>query len=615
MCYILCTMARNSSFRLKFIAFISVFVTMLVLVLSFFYVRQNVSSAIQIFGEAGVTVVQAARTVIDGDKFERLVKSLDENDPYYKEACASLLEMKKLSNCRYLYTMAQKSGNDFYYIIDGSCEPTDEENFSPLGTVEDISSYGDAPYESMQKKEIVIGKLENQEIWGWTVTVYAPIVARSGKVVGFLGCDFDARPLVNMLRSSIVKSLLTGMVLILIVIIAITRFMQRFFNRIADVTGAMQQISQGEGDLTLRLQEGVEDEIGMLARSCNAVTERLRGMVNSLKDSVTSLSGTGRSLHEQTELAISAIKEANGGVQTIDSQSKEQSRTMGMVYNSVQSVEGGLNGLNEKLDVQSKAISSSSMEIEQLTANITSITESVNRMSDLYANLLTVTQNGRKVQATVGEKIDLIVSESKNLTEANAAINSIAEQTNLLAMNAAIEAAHAGTAGKGFGVVADEIRHLAETSAQQSASIKTLIEEIDASIASIVEATDLSSKSFSEIGAQVANINTLMQEIKNGMNEQHVGAESILEKINVINSSTSDIVSMNAFMKKESSKLFAGIEDLRKQSSSIVEKAGFAAESLRQIQQSAEKNGEAARQNVTVSTEVSELVNKFKTQV
>jgi methyl-accepting chemotaxis protein len=608
-------MARNSSFRLKFIAFISVFVTMLVLVLSFFYVRQNVSSAIQIFGEAGVTVVQAARTVIDGDKFERLVKSLDENDPYYKEACASLLEMKKLSNCRYLYTMAQKSGNDFYYIIDGSCELTDEENFSPLGTVEDISSYGDAPYESMQKKEIVIGKLENQEIWGWTVTVYAPIVARSGKVVGFLGCDFDARPLVNMLRSSIIKSLLTGMVLILIVIIAITRFMQRFFNRIADVTGAMQQISQGEGDLTLRLQEGVEDEIGMLARSCNAVTERLRGMVNSLKDSVTSLSGTGRSLHEQTELAISAIKEANGGVQTIDSQSKEQSRTMGMVYNSVQSVEGGLNGLNEKLDVQSKAISSSSMEIEQLTANITSITESVNRMSDLYANLLTVTQNGRKVQATVGEKIDLIVSESKNLTEANAAINSIAEQTNLLAMNAAIEAAHAGTAGKGFGVVADEIRHLAETSAQQSASIKTLIEEIDASIASIVEATDLSSKSFSEIGAQVANINTLMQEIKNGMNEQHVGAESILEKINVINSSTSDIVSMNAFMKKESSKLFAGIEDLRKQSSSIVEKAGFAAESLRQIQQSAEKNGEAARQNVTVSTEVSELVNKFKTQV
>lgn len=615
MCYILCTMARNSSFRLKFIAFISVFVTMLVLVLSFFYVRQNVSSAIQIFGEAGVTVVQAARTVIDGDKFEKLVKSLDANDPYYKEACASLLEMKKLSNCRYLYTMAQKSGNDFYYIIDGSCEPTDEENFSPLGTVEDITSYGDAPYESMQKKQIVVGKLEKQDIWGWTVTVYAPIVARNGTAVGFLGCDFDARPLVNMLRSSIVKSLLTGMVLILIVIIAITRFMQRFFNRIADVTGAMQQISQGEGDLTLRLQEGVEDEIGMLARSCNAVTERLRGMVNSLKDSVTSLSGTGRSLHEQTELAISAIKEANGGVQTIDSQSKEQSRTMGMVYNSVQSVEGGLNGLNEKLDVQSKAISSSSMEIEQLTANITSITESVNRMSDLYANLLTVTQNGRKVQATVGEKIDLIVSESKNLTEANAAINSIAEQTNLLAMNAAIEAAHAGTAGKGFGVVADEIRHLAETSAQQSASIKTLIEEIDASIASIVEATDLSSKSFSEIGAQVANINTLMQEIKNGMNEQHVGAESILEKINVINSSTSDIVSMNAFMKKESSKLFAGIEDLRKQSSSIVEKAGFAAESLRQIQQSAEKNGEAARQNVTVSTEVSELVNKFKTQV
>ena len=608
-------MSRNSSFRLKFIAFVSVFITLLVLILTVFFVRQNISSAVRIFGDAGLTVVESASAVIDGDKFEKLVSSLDERDPYYKEACDTLLGIKQVSNCRYLYTMAQKSGNDFYYIIDGSCEPSDEENFSPLGTVEDISSYGKAPFTSMNDKVSIVGKLERQDLWGWTVTAYAPVVNRSGKAVGFIGCDFDARPLVAMIKSSIIKSALIGIILVLVVIFAITRFMQHFFDRIADVTDAMKQISQGEGDLTLRLQEGSEDEIGKLARSCNAVTERLRVMVSSLKESVATLSGTGRSLHEQTELAISAIKEANGGVQTINAQSKDQSRTMGDVYGSVQSVEGGLNGLNEKLDVQSQAISSSSSAIVQLTANINSINESVNRVTGLYANLMTVTQNGRKVQDTVHEKIELIVKESKNLTEANAAINSIAEQTNLLAMNAAIEAAHAGNAGKGFGVVADEIRHLAETSAQQSASIKTLIEEIETSITSIVEATELSSRSFADIGGQVANINTLMQEIKNGMNEQHIGAESILEKINVINTSTSDIMSMSSGMKKDSTRLFSGIDELRKQSAAIGEKAAFAAESLHQIQQSAEKNGEAARQNMTVSDEVSELVNKFKTQV
>lgn len=602
------------SFKLKFILFVSIFITVLIAFIAIMFARININSAIAIFGESGVPIVRTAQSIIDGDEFEKFSETKDENDPYYEETRLKLLEIKQTSNCRFLYTMQQKDGKEFYYIIDGSCDPSDEENFSPLGTVEDITSYGEYPFLAMVNKEITISRVEKQEDWGWTITVYAPIINSQGISVGFIGCDFDVHDMMSMIQKSITQLAITCTIVVILLIVAIVLFMSPFFKRINAVIDAMGAISQGEGDLTMRLKVNKLDEVGRLSESCNALTEKLCSIISSLKTSVESLSDTGKSLHTQTQETIATVDSANENIELINDQAKDQSETMNEVFSSVSQVESEIKGLDEKLAMQSSEIKSSSDTIKNLTNRITDMAANLSEVVTEQNKLVALTKDGKNIQENVQIKMNAIVEETKNLSVANAAITDIASQTNLLAMNAAIEAAHAGETGKGFAVVANEIRSLAETSAKQSNAISDLIEKIDESVKEVVNATSLSTNSFSEIGEQVSHIDNFMNEINKKMQEQHESANAILGTMTEINSSTNDIATGNTKMKDESSKLFSGIDNLREKTSSILKTVDEANESLKHIHETAKINEEAARKNLLVSSEVNEMVNKFKTE-
>ena len=155
------------------------------------------------------------------------------------------------------------------------------------------------------------------------------------------------------------------------------------------------------------------------------------------------------------------------------------------------------------------------------------------------------------------------------LQEANNAISAIAEQTNLLAMNAAIEAAHAGEAGKGFSVVADEIRKLSETSAEQSSTISAKLMLIEETISGIVEGSAESTEAFEKVSEEIKTTGEFVQKIGYEMKNQENGSGRITESLNIVNETTSRVKQASAVMTEEKSLIVNQISRLQEQESHI----------------------------------------------
>jgi methyl-accepting chemotaxis protein len=138
---------KKRSIKFRFIFFFTLFVIVICSVISFIAIRQTTGVAMRLFSEQGLPMVRKTAELISGDRFQALVQSLDENDPWYEETRLEMLAIKELSGAKYLYTMAAVSnpppepGIWYQYVIDGSAPPDDEDNFSPLGSQEDVSEY------------------------------------------------------------------------------------------------------------------------------------------------------------------------------------------------------------------------------------------------------------------------------------------------------------------------------------------------------------------------------------------------------------------------------------------------------------------------------------------
>ncbi|MBQ9539054.1 MAG: methyl-accepting chemotaxis protein, partial [Treponema sp.] len=181
-----------TSLKARFIAVFGLFVLLSCTIISVFSCFAIVKTGSDLASRQGYPILEKAATIVNGDEFEAFCKNPSEDDPYYEKTRLALLEVAQSVGCTYLYTMIPLvDGQSARYIIDGSCDPSDTENFSPLGTDEDITSYGDAPWTAMSTGNMTCSGLEKQEDWGWIVSSYRPIMTSSGKTVGFIGVDFD----------------------------------------------------------------------------------------------------------------------------------------------------------------------------------------------------------------------------------------------------------------------------------------------------------------------------------------------------------------------------------------------------------------------------------------
>jgi methyl-accepting chemotaxis protein len=196
---------------------------------------------------------------------------------------------------------------------------------------------------------------------------------------------------------------------------------------------------------------------------------------------------------------------------------------------SVATILGTIERLDRQVGEQAASVTQTSAALEQIASNTSSIAQTTERLGAAFGELKDTSDQGRDRLFAMIAKIQTIADQSYKLEEANEAIQSIASQTKLLSMNAAIEAAHAGDAGRGFSVVADEIRKLSESSAEQSAGIAREIGTTRSLIAEVSNDSVESGRAFEAILAHVGSLGRYQSVIREAMAEQEAGTRDILQ--------------------------------------------------------------------------------------
>jgi len=371
--------------------------------------------------------------------------------------------------------------------------------------------------------------------------------------LGFLVPD---RLISEPVEQAFISSSIVVIIIISLIALAVWLMLIPLMKRITGLQVAMNDIATGDGDLTKRIASIKDDEIGDLVNEFNTFVEKIQGLVKETVDI-------------STEVGQSTISAANIGQQTnaiIEGQKLE----IDMVATAATELAHTSNDISNNANLSNNLATQAEEKVLHGSKVVEQATKGIHILSENVTSAGTVVKKLKDGTQSIGEVLGVI--------------RSIADQTNLLALNAAIEAARAGEQGRGFAVVADEVRTLASRTQESTTNIEAIIDELQATATNAVNVMD-----SSQVEAQQSV--DLTQQV-------HVVLDEITSVITEFQQQTQEIahaVSQQASVAEEVSK---NVENVRLMTDDTVNGANQMAESLEGLQSN--------------SNSLTSVVNQFK---
>ncbi len=345
-----------------------------------------------------------------------------------------------------------------------------------------------------------------------------------------------------------------NLIIVILVILAISITVSIFITYlivnklIKPVSSLIKTIDEmKQGDFDVQAEVINEDEIGELAIAFNEFTGILKKMTIEIDKSSEKANDISSQLSASSEETTASLEEIRSNMHTIKEKINNLADMLKSSKGTIKEIDSFILELNELVDSQKSSVHKSFEQIKEMTETINLLTK---ESEDKYAFVKNISQTAEVSQTEMDKAIGNInrVTESTQLImDLISVIDTIASQTNLLAMNAAIEAAHAGEAGKGFGVVADEIRKLAENTTENSKEIANSLKQVTQYIGISADSINSTNDVLKEM---VNGIETISDSLKDTTNK----ISGINDSANHINNALEDLISLTANVKISSDK-------------------------------------------------------------
>nr|WP_314488165.1 methyl-accepting chemotaxis protein [uncultured Pseudomonas sp.] len=340
----------------------------------------------------------------------------------------------------------------------------------------------------------------------------------------YVGLSIDKEQAFAMLSTFRTSAVIATLVAVAIIIALLGLLIRVLMQPLHVMTRAMENIAEGEGDLTRRLDIQHHDEFGILGNAFNRFVERIHSSIREVSSAT----------EQVNEVALRVISASNSSM----SNSDEQSNRTNSVAAAINELGAAAQEIAGNAALASQHASSARVLAEEGQHVVERNIQAMTRLSDLIV--------------TSSAHIETLNGKTVNIGQILEVITSISQQTNLLALNAAIEAARAGEAGRGFAVVADEVRNLAHRTQESAQQVQGMIEELQVGARASVDTMDQSQRHSQEsveianqagerlgsVTGRIGEIDGMNQSVATATEEQTAVVEAInvdISEINMLN--------------------------------------------------------------------------------